>query len=76
MRQYSEEILRYLRQREGLELDDKSMDEELNNMPPSRALDEVCTWSGLLGYGDTVKAWVEEIYGINLDEIEEKIMLK
>jgi hypothetical protein len=72
MNDYPEYILRKLRQREGLEEEDTSMDTELKNMSPSVAFNEVCTWEGLCGYGDTIEGWIADIYGIDLQEITMK----
>lgn len=71
---YSEEIMYYLRQRQGLGKYDYSLDEQLMKMSPNETFQEVIRWNGLLGsYADTIKSWVKEIYGVNLDEIELKI---
>ncbi|WP_346938066.1 hypothetical protein [uncultured Clostridium sp.] len=68
---YSEEIMKYLRQREGLNKYDFSNDDEINKMSPNEAFDNVVKWNGLLGgYSNTIKSWVKEIYGVDLDEIK------
>jgi len=68
---YSEEIIKYLRQREGLNKYDFSNDEEINKMSPNEAFDNVVGWNGLLGgYSNTIKSWVKEIYGVDLEEIK------
>lgn len=67
---YSEEIMRYLRQREGLNKYDFSKDDELNQMTPNEVFDNVVKWNGLMGgYTETIKDWVKEIYGVNLNKI-------
>lgn len=71
-RKYPKYILMKLRQRENLEEDDTSRDEEFNKMSPSRAFSEVCNWEGLNNYDSTIKGWIEDIYGFNIDEIENK----
>lgn len=68
MEKYSDEIMEACRQRRGLEEDDESQDDEIMAMDKSEVLDEVATWEGLLGYGDTIKSWVEDIYGIELND--------
>jgi hypothetical protein len=64
---YSEEIMQNLRQREGLDKYDTSMDTELNKIEPDKAFNEVLQWNGLLGSWDyTIKCWIKDIYGIEL----------
>lgn len=68
---YPEYIMKYLRQRKGLEEDDTSSDDRLNNMSRNEVFKEVLNWNGLLGNWDIdIKAWIKDIYGIDLDEIE------
>ncbi|HCL4447220.1 TPA: hypothetical protein N2D16_002825 [Clostridium botulinum] len=67
---YSEEIMQYLRQREGLEKYDYSQDKKLNKLSPNQVFSEIVRWNGLLGgYEDTIKHWIKEIYGIDLNLI-------
>ena len=70
MNKYPEHIMEILRQRLGLDEDDTSRDDEINIYTPSEAFEEVCNWEGLLGYADTIKEWIEDIYGIDLDDID------
>lgn len=65
---YPENIMKDLRQREGLEPNDTSMDEELQQMSPNEAFDEVLMWNGLIGYARTIKSWIEDIYNIEIGE--------
>lgn len=67
---YSDEIMRYLRQREGLDEYDFTKDDELNQMSSNEVFDNVVMWNGLIGYSRTIKRWIKEIYGIDLEEIE------
>lgn len=68
---YSDEIMRYLRQREGLDEYDFSKDEELNQMSSNEVFDNVLKWNGLVGgYSYTIKKWIKEIYGVDLDNIK------
>lgn len=68
---YPEYIMKDLRQRRGLEEGDASMDDKLNDMSKNRVFKEVLNWNGLLGNWDIdIKAWIKDIYGIDLDEIE------
>lgn len=70
-KRYPESIMKYLRQRIGLEEYDFSKDDELNKMSPNDVFANVVEWNGLIGgYADTIKQWVYHIYGIDLDEIK------
>ena len=45
------------------------MDEEFNKYDPKYVFKEVCQWEGLSGsFHETIKNWIEDIYGIDLDE--------
>ncbi|WP_373166262.1 hypothetical protein [Agathobaculum sp. Marseille-P7918] len=67
---YPEYIIRYLRQRKGLDKDDTSLDEQLQAMSPSDVFAKILEWNGLLvGWDCTIKGWIKDIYGIDLDEI-------
>ena len=68
---YPEYIMKYLRQRTGLEEDDTSSDDRLNNMSKNEVFKEVLSWNGLLSNWDIdIKAWIKDIYEIDLDEIK------
>ncbi|WP_461199308.1 hypothetical protein [Enterococcus sp. N249-2] len=58
--------MKTLRKRAGLNEADKTHDHELNAMSNADVLNDVATWNGLLGYGDTIIRWIEDIYGIEL----------
>lgn len=64
---FPEYIMKYLRQRRGLEEDDCSEDNEINSYSSDEALEEVCNWEGLIGYASTIKRWIEDIYGVVLE---------
>lgn len=61
-----EYIMKTLRKREGLDENDRSYDHELNKLSDADVLNEIATWNGFLGYGDTIISWIEDIYGIEL----------
>jgi len=62
-------IMEFLRQREGLDENDSSQDEELNKLTPKEAFKDVCNWHGFTGGWDSVfKMWIEDIYEINVDD--------
>lgn len=65
---YSNKIMEYLRQRDGLDKYDISMDEQLNQLTPNEVFREVCHWNGLVSYDYTIKSWIKDIYGISLGE--------
>ena len=74
---YPEGIIRYLRQRKGLNVDDTSHDEQLHAMSPSDVFAETLEWNGLLGGWDyQIKGWIKDIYGIDIDEIAEQSQTK
>lgn len=66
---YPEYIMKVLRQRRGLEEDDTRLDEEFNLMTPPEVLEEVLEWDGLIGYFCTIKKWIDDIYGFDIDEM-------
>ena len=47
---------------------DESKDDEIAEMSKEEVLDRVCNWNGLIGYGSTIKQWIEDIYGVNLED--------
>lgn len=74
---YPEYIIRYLRQRKGLGVDDTSLDEQLHAMSPSDVFAETLEWNGLFGGWDyQSKGWITGIYGIDLDAVEKQARTK
>lgn len=67
---YSESIMECVRQRWGLEKYDDSKDDEINQLLPDEVFEHVCNWNGLLGYATTIKSWIEDIYKIDLYNVE------
>lgn len=63
---YPEYILRVLREREGLEEDDTSMDVTFQDYNPDHVLREMLEWEGICGYTNTILGWIADIYGIYL----------
>jgi len=62
--------MKYLRQRRGLEENDTEWDDKINDYNSNKAFKEVLEWQGLLGGWDRqIKGYVQDIYGINLDEV-------
>lgn len=67
---YSNDVMECLRQRGGLDRYDISKDNELSSLTRNEVFSEVCNWNGLLGgYDDTIKLWVKNIYGVDLEEL-------
>lgn len=67
---YSENIMRMVRGNLDLELDDTSLDGEIEAMSKREVFDRVCSWDGLINYGDTIVKWINQIYGIDLNKID------
>lgn len=67
---YSETIMECIRQRLGLEKEDTSRDEEINELSSEEVFEHVCNWNGLLGYAYTIKSWIREIYKVDLNNIK------
>lgn len=65
--EYPERIMRDVRGSLGLDEFDDSMDDKINNMSPDEVLNNVCIWNGLINFSGTIKSWVMDIYGIDLD---------
>lgn len=64
---YSENIMRRCRERLGLEPDDTSKDELINQYSPKEAFRECCIWEGLMGsWSDTLIYWIEDCFKIEL----------
>lgn len=68
---YPENIMRMVRGNLDLELDDKSRDGEIAAMRKREVFNRVCNWDGLIDYGDTIIKWINQIYGIDLNKMEE-----
>ena len=69
---YPEHIMRTLRQRLGIEPNDTSEDAEINTYSPSEAFEGMLHWEGIIGYTETIKYWIESIYGIDIDALAEE----
>lgn len=67
---YPEYIMAILRQRLNLEPTDTSRDTEINLYTPNEAFEEVLNWEGFIGWAGTIKTWIDSIYGINLNDVE------
>lgn len=63
---YSEYILQMLRQRNGLEYDDTSRDEELQELHPMDALNACLEWEGISGYTSWILNVIKETFKVKL----------
>lgn len=64
---YPESIMEDIRMRLGLEKYDTAKDKQINEMPKDVIFSMVCNWNGLLGYDSTIKTWIKDIYGVELE---------
>lgn len=65
---YPERIIRLLRLRMMLNGNDTHLDDYFQSLSPSHVFSEILEWNGLLGGWDyTIKDWIKDIYGIDLD---------
>ena len=64
---YPDYIMRTLRQRRGLDEYDNSKDSYISEMSPERAFSEMCEWNGFIGWSGTIKGWIKDTYGIELE---------
>ena len=62
MNKYPEYIMCYVRQHLGLNPNDTSEDDAINAMDESEIFSRVCDWNGLLGYGDTIRVWIKDVF--------------
>ena len=68
---YPENIMRMVRGNLELEFDDTNHDGEIEAMSKHEVFNRVCNWDGLIDYGDTIIKWINQIYGIDLNKMEE-----
>ena len=68
---YPENIMRMVRGNLDLELDDTSRDGEIEAMSKQEMFNRVCNWDGLIDYGDIIIKCINQIYGIDLNKMEE-----
>lgn len=71
MEKYSEYIMEKVRGSLGLDEDDTSMDDYINSMSKMEVFGAVLQWEGIIGYEYAISGWIEEIFGISLEDIEE-----
>lgn len=66
---YPENIMRMVRGNLDLELDDTSRDGEIDDMSKYEVFSRTCDWEGLIGYGNKIVKWINQIYGIDINKI-------
>ena len=59
-------ILKTLRASLGLDEDDTSKDNIINNMSKFELLEHVCNYEGLINYAGVILGWINAIYDMNL----------
>lgn len=71
MKKYNEDVMYALRQVNGLEKENTSLDDKIMNMNKKEVFDQYCIWNGLLGcWSDYLLEAIENIYNVKLtDEI-------
>ena len=64
---YPESILRYLRQHEGLDELDTSLDSEFRTWSPGEVFEAVLDYEGLIGYDSWIIRRIKEIFDVDLE---------
>lgn len=63
---YPENIKRKIRQNLGYDAEDRHLDLKIDESSPDEIFNRVCTWEGLIGYGEEIRSWIKDIYGVEL----------
>lgn len=63
---YPEKVLTILRERNGLDEDDDSRDEEWNTLTPNEVFEECLEWEGICGYATTILTFISDIFHVDL----------
>lgn len=70
---YGRNVMGDLREQADLERNDTSKDQEIMARSADDVWQDLFNWNGLLGsWGNTIKGWVKEVYGVDLDEVNKK----
>lgn len=64
---YPDVIMQAVRQNLDLGENDSSMDDTIMKMSKNEVLDRVSTWNNLIGFGPSIRSWVEGIWRVDLD---------
>jgi hypothetical protein len=70
LERYPENVVESLRQRNSLDPSDTSMDEDFLDYDKEYVFEECLTWDGIIGYGDQIRQLVNDIYNIDLEELD------
>ena len=65
---YPEYILQRLKDRRDMDYEDKTRDDEFQNLSPREVLEELLEWEGICGYTARILTWIEDVYKIKLDQ--------
>jgi len=65
---YSDRIMRNIRERNGLDPYDTSMDDEIMSQSKETIFSEYLEWIGIIGYSHSILSVIEELYGVKLRE--------
>lgn len=66
---YPDDIMEAVRQNLDLDENDSTHDDIIEQMSKDEVLDRVLEWNGICGYGDEIRQWILDIYGIDLSEM-------
>lgn len=66
---YPNYIMEKVRQHLGLEAYDTSRDADINNMSHDEVFQHCLYWEGIIGYENTIKGWIKDIYGVELGDM-------
>lgn len=65
----NEYLLRTLRAWLGYAENDNSHDDEIAVMTKNEQFAAVLSYEGIIGYGTTIRGWIKDIYGVDLDAV-------
>jgi len=66
MKKYNDDIVADIRLNLGIKADDESLDGLIYTMPKNEVFDRVVAWNNLPGFGNVIRSWVKDIYGVTL----------
>ena len=61
-----EKYIKILAEIRDMDTNDPKLIAEFNTMSANEIFEMVCNYEGLIHYADTIKGWIEDIYGIDL----------
>lgn len=75
-RDYSDSVMRRVRNVMGLEDNDESRDTEIRQLSPKEVFDYVLSYEGIIHFTDTIINWIDDIYEVDLDDIVDWVKVK